>query len=125
MVDSLNSAANASISFANWFQDCPVGGCGTTVDPQARRGRRQRDLKGLFFPGFDHRLGGFDSERSGHFDGDGARRTTRVLYLQASSPWFCGELSPQQQVIAVVRQLESEGVLSLKGGGGGDEQYVV
>jgi flagellar motor switch protein FliG len=30
----------------------------------------------------------------------------------------------QQQVIAVVRQLESEGVLSLKGGGG-NEQYVV
>jgi len=30
----------------------------------------------------------------------------------------------QQQVIAVVRQLESEGVLNLKGGGG-DEQYVV
>jgi len=30
----------------------------------------------------------------------------------------------QQQVIAVVRQLESEGVLNLKGGGG-NEQYVV
>ena len=30
----------------------------------------------------------------------------------------------QQQVIAVVRQLESEGVVSLKGGGG-NEQYVV
>ncbi len=30
----------------------------------------------------------------------------------------------QQQVIAVVRQLESEGVISLKGGGG-NEQYVV
>ena len=31
----------------------------------------------------------------------------------------------QQQVIAVVRQLESEGVISRKkGGGGGDEQYV-
>ena len=30
----------------------------------------------------------------------------------------------QQQMIAVVRQLESEGVISLKGGGG-NEQYVV
>jgi flagellar motor switch protein FliG len=32
----------------------------------------------------------------------------------------------QQQVIAVVRQLEGEGVISLRGGGGGgNEQYVV
>jgi flagellar motor switch protein FliG len=30
----------------------------------------------------------------------------------------------QQQVIAVVRQLENEGVINMKGGGGG-EQYVV
>jgi flagellar motor switch protein FliG len=30
----------------------------------------------------------------------------------------------QQAVIAVLRQLETEGVLSLKGGGG-DDQYVV
>ena len=30
----------------------------------------------------------------------------------------------QQQVIAVVRQLESEGVVSLKGGSGGGDQYV-
>jgi flagellar motor switch protein FliG len=30
----------------------------------------------------------------------------------------------QQQVIAIVRQLESEGTISMKGGGGG-EQYVV
>jgi flagellar motor switch protein FliG len=29
----------------------------------------------------------------------------------------------QQQILAVVQQLESEGVLSLKGGGG--DQYVV
>jgi flagellar motor switch protein FliG len=30
----------------------------------------------------------------------------------------------QQQIISVVRQLENEGVISMKGGGGG-EQYVL
>lgn len=31
----------------------------------------------------------------------------------------------QQQIIAVVRLLESEGIISLKSGGGGDDQYIV
>lgn len=31
----------------------------------------------------------------------------------------------QQQIIAVVRLLETEGVISLTGGGGGDDQYIV
>jgi len=31
----------------------------------------------------------------------------------------------QQQIIAVVRVLEAEGVISLTGGGGGDDQYIV
>ncbi len=30
----------------------------------------------------------------------------------------------QQQIITVIRQLETEGLLSRKKGGGGDEQYV-
>ncbi len=33
--------------------------------------------------------------------------------------------SAQQQIISIVRQLENEGVISMKGGGGGGEQYVM
>ena len=31
----------------------------------------------------------------------------------------------QQEILAAVRVMESEGVLSLKGGAGGQEEYVV
>jgi len=45
--------------------------------------------------------------------------------MEAMGPVKIKEVeAAQQQIIAVVRQLEAEGVLSLKGGGGGD-QYVV
>jgi flagellar motor switch protein FliG len=46
--------------------------------------------------------------------------------MEALGPVKIREVEAAQQgIIAVLRQLETEGALSLKGGGGGDDQYVV
>jgi len=71
-------------------------------------------------------LKGTSDQLKGHFLQAMSQRGAEMLRedMEALGPVKISEVeTAQQQIIAVVRQLESEGVISLKGAGG--EQYVV
>jgi len=71
-------------------------------------------------------LKGTSDQLKNHFTGCMSQRGAEMLRedMDALGPTKIKEVeAAQQQIIAVVRQLENEGVISLRGGGGG-EQYV-